>query len=118
MIGGVSIGKIYKTNFEGGISIAVKKLETLGRIRNQDEFEQEIGRLGNLRHPNLVAFQGYYWSSTMQLILSEFISNGNLYNNLHGLDYPGTSTGVGNSELYWSKKALFALKTQSKECRN
>ncbi|KAL3610006.1 hypothetical protein D5086_001026 [Populus alba] len=76
LIGGGSIGTVYRTTFEGGVCIAVKKLETLGRIRSQDEFEQEIGRLGNLRHPNLVAFQGYYWSSTMQLILSEFIPNG------------------------------------------
>ncbi|KAK4844234.1 hypothetical protein QYF36_017924 [Acer negundo] len=89
LIGGGSIGSVYRTSFEGGVSIAVKKLETMGRIRNQDEFELEIGRLGNLRHPNLVAFQGYYWSSTMQLLLTEFIPNGNLYDNLHGLNYPG-----------------------------
>ncbi|PON57445.1 Tyrosine-protein kinase [Parasponia andersonii] len=111
IIGGGSIGTVYKTTFEGGVSIAVKKLETLGRIRNQDEFEQEIGRLGNLKHPNLVAFQGYYWSSTMQLILSEFVPNGNLYDNLHGLHYPGTSTGGGNSELDWSRRFKIALGT-------
>lgn len=111
LIGGGSIGTVYRTNFEGGVSIAVKKLETLGRIRNQDEFELEIGRLGNLRHPNLVAFQGYYWSSTMQLVLSEFIPNGNLYDNLHGLNYPGTSTGSGNSELYWSRRFQIGLGT-------
>ncbi|XP_022737013.1 probable LRR receptor-like serine/threonine-protein kinase At1g12460 [Durio zibethinus] len=111
LIGGGSIGTVYRTSFEGGISIAVKKLETLGRIRNQDEFEQEIGRLGNLQHPNLVAFQGYYWSSTMQLILSEFIPNGNLYDNLHGLNYPATSTGVSNAELNWSRRFHIALGT-------
>ncbi|XP_059444473.1 probable LRR receptor-like serine/threonine-protein kinase At1g12460 isoform X2 [Corylus avellana] len=111
LIGGGSIGMVYRTNFEGGISIAVKKLDTLGRIRSQDEFEQEIGQLGNLRHPNLVAFQGYYWSSTMQLILSEFIPNGNLYDNLHGLDYAGTSTGGSNTALYWSRRFEIALGT-------
>ncbi|KAH7549530.1 hypothetical protein JRO89_XS13G0045600 [Xanthoceras sorbifolium] len=111
LIGGGSIGSVYRTSFEGGVSIAVKKLETMGRIRNQDEFELEIGRLGNLRHPNLVAFQGYYWSSTMQLLLSEFIPNGSLYDNLHGLNYPGTSTGIGNSELHWSRRFQIALGT-------
>lgn len=111
MIGGGSIGTVYRTSFEGGISIAVKKLETLGRIRNQDEFEQEIGRLGNLRHNNLVAFQGYYWSSNMQLILSEYVPNGNLYDNLHGLSYPGTSTGAGNPELNWPRRFHIALGT-------
>ncbi|GAV86909.1 LRR_1 domain-containing protein/Pkinase_Tyr domain-containing protein/LRRNT_2 domain-containing protein/LRR_6 domain-containing protein/LRR_8 domain-containing protein [Cephalotus follicularis] len=111
LIGGGSIGTVYRSTFEGGISIAVKKLQTLGRIRNQDEFEQEIGRLGNLRHPNLVAFQGYYWSSSLHLILSEFVPNGNLFDNLHGLNYPGTSTGSGNSELFWSRRFQIALGT-------
>ncbi|KAM4073914.1 hypothetical protein ACJW30_10G054600 [Castanea mollissima] len=111
LIGGGSIGSVYRTNFEGGISIAVKKLETLGRIRSQDEFEQEIGRLGNLQHPNLVAFQGYYWSSTMQLVLSEFVTNGNLYDNLHGLNYEGTSSGGSNNALFWSRRFYIALGT-------
>ncbi|KAL0550318.1 hypothetical protein IC582_014826 [Cucumis melo] len=111
LIGGGSIGTVYRTSFEGGISIAVKKLETLGRIRSQDEFETEIGRLGNIKHPNLVAFQGYYWSSSMQLILSEFVTNGNLYDNLHSLNYPGTSTGIGNAELHWSRRYKIALGT-------
>ncbi|KAL7111533.1 hypothetical protein ACP275_05G094700 [Erythranthe tilingii] len=111
IIGGGSIGTVYKTTFEGGngISIAVKKLETLGRIRNQDEFEQEIGPLGSFRNPNLVAVQGYYWSSSMQLILMEFVPNGNLYDNLHGLGYPGTSKGYGNPELNWSRRFRIAL---------
>lgn len=111
LIGGGSIGTVYRTDFEGGISIAVKKLETLGRIRNQEEFEHEIGRLGNIRHHNLVTFQGYYWSSSMQLILSEFVSNGNLYDNLHGLGYPGTSTSRGNRKLDWSRRFQIALGT-------
>ncbi|KAG9148587.1 hypothetical protein Leryth_018305 [Lithospermum erythrorhizon] len=111
LIGGGTIGTVYKTNFENGISIAVKKLETLGRIKNQDEFEQEVGRLGSLLHPNLVPFQGYYWSTSMHLLLSEFVPKGNLYDNLHGHSYPGTSSGAGNPELYWSRRFQIALGT-------
>ncbi|OIV92751.1 hypothetical protein TanjilG_00885 [Lupinus angustifolius] len=111
IIGGGSIGTVYRTDFEGGISIAVKKLETLGRMRNQEEFEHEIGRLGNIQHPNLVGFQGYYWSSSMQLIISEFVPNGNLFDNLHGIGYPGTSTSSGNRELNWSRRFRVALGT-------
>ncbi|KAK4365274.1 hypothetical protein RND71_016632 [Anisodus tanguticus] len=111
LIGGGTIGSVYRTSFEGGVSIAVKKLETLGRIRDQDEFEHEIGRLGSLQYPNLVALQGYYWSSSMQLILSEFVPNGNLYDNLHGLSYPGTSTGAGNPELTWPRRFQIAVGT-------
>ncbi|KAG8374809.1 hypothetical protein BUALT_Bualt10G0034200 [Buddleja alternifolia] len=111
LIGGGSIGTVYKTTLEGGIIIAVKKLETLGRIKGQDEFEHKIGRLGTLHHPNLVSTQGYYWSPSMQLILSEFVSKGNLYDNLHGLSYPGTSTGSGNPELNWSRRFQIAVGT-------
>lgn len=113
VVGGGSLGTVYRTSFEGGVSIAVKKLETLGRIKDQDEFEQEIARLGNIRHPNLVSLQGYYWSLSMQLILSEFVPNGNLYQHLHGPNHPSSSTsGGGNSTvLYWERRFQIALGT-------
>ncbi|OIV94359.1 hypothetical protein TanjilG_25421 [Lupinus angustifolius] len=111
IIGGGSIGTVYRTGFEGGISIALKKLETLGRMRNQEELEHEIGRLGYIQHPNLVHFQGYYWSSSMQLILSEFVPNGNLYDKLHGIGYPGSSISRGNRELNWSRRFQIAFGT-------
>lgn len=111
IIGRGSIGTVYKTTFEGDVSIAVKKLHTLGRIKNQEEFEHEIGRLGNLRHPNLLPVQGYYYSSTMRLILSEFVPKGNLYDNLHSPNYPSTSKGSGNPELNWSRRFQIALGT-------
>ncbi|TVU48538.1 hypothetical protein EJB05_08177 [Eragrostis curvula] len=99
IVGGGSVGTVYKATFENGLSIAVKKLETLGRMTDQDEFEHEMSQLGNLSHTNLVAFQGYYWSSSMQLLLSEFMTNGSLYDHLHG-DRPrsfseSSSTGGG-----------------------
>ncbi|CAI9288951.1 unnamed protein product [Lactuca saligna] len=111
LIGSGTIGTVYRADFDGGISIAVKKIKSLGRIKSQDEFEQEIGRLGSLRHPNLVSFQGYYWSSTMQLILSDFAPNGNLYDNLHGIgtSHSGTSSGIGNPELNWPRRFNIAL---------
>uniref|UniRef100_A0A8I7BBH3 Protein kinase domain-containing protein n=1 Tax=Hordeum vulgare subsp. vulgare TaxID=112509 RepID=A0A8I7BBH3_HORVV len=54
LVGGGSVGTVYKATFENGLSIAVKKLETLESVTNQDEFEHEMGQLGNLNHPNLV----------------------------------------------------------------
>ncbi|AAF75806.1 putative protein kinase RLK-Pelle-LRR-VII-1 family [Arabidopsis thaliana] len=114
IIGIGSIGAVYRASFEGGVSIAVKKLETLGRIRNQEEFEQEIGRLGSLSHPNLASFQGYYFSSTMQLILSEFVTNGSLYDNLHPRVSHRTSSSSsshGNTELNWHRRFQIAVGT-------
>lgn len=109
LIGGGSIGTIYRTSFECEISIAVKKLETLGSTRNQDEFEQEIDQLSNLQHPNLVAFKGYYWSPSVQLILSELIPNDNLQQHLHGSSCSAYTGRSHRRELYWSRRFFFAL---------
>lgn len=111
VIGSGSIGTVYKASFESGISIAVKKLDTLGQIRTQDEFEQEMGRLGALSHSNLVSFQGYYWSSNMQLILSEFVQNESLYDHLHGTLYSGNNGGGPRTELFWDRRFKIALGT-------
>ncbi|XP_062216928.1 probable LRR receptor-like serine/threonine-protein kinase At1g12460 [Phragmites australis] len=112
LVGGGSVGTVYKATFENGLSIAVKKLETLGRVRDQDEFEHEMGQLGNLSHPNLVAFQGYYWSSSMQLLLSEFMANGSLYDHLHGNHphaFSESSSRGGGGELFWEQRFNIAL---------
>ncbi|CAN6314209.1 unnamed protein product [Urochloa humidicola] len=112
LIGGGSIGTVYKATFENGLSIAVKKLETLGRVRGQDEFEHEMSQLGNLSHPNLVAFQGYYWSSSMQLLLSEYMANGSLYDHLHGnrpYAFSESSSRSSGGELFWERRFNIAL---------
>ncbi|KAL6847531.1 hypothetical protein ACP4OV_022557 [Aristida adscensionis] len=112
LVGGGSVGTVYKATFENGLSIAVKKLETLGRVRDQDEFEHEMGQLGNVNHANLVAFQGYYWSSSMQLLLSEFMANGSLYDHLHGNRpsmFSESSSRGGQGELYWDRRFNIAL---------
>lgn len=110
LIGSGSIGTVYRSDFEGGVSVAVKKLETLGRIRNQNEFEHEIAQLGNLKHPNLVSFQGYYWSPTMQMILSEYVPNGNLFDHLHSSS-SSTSNRKQQHYLHWSRRLQIALGT-------
>ncbi|KAF7050858.1 hypothetical protein CFC21_059160 [Triticum aestivum] len=111
LVGGGSVGTVYKATFENGLSIAVKKLETLGSLTNQDEFEHEMGQLGNLNHPNLVTFQGYYWSSSMQLILSEFVTKGSLYDHLHGNRRRAFSRSSSGGELSWDRRFRVALGT-------
>lgn len=105
MIGKGSLGTVYKATFEGGQSIAVKKLDTLGRIKNQDDFEHEMGSLGHLKpHPNLVPLQGYYWSSAMQLLLTDFIPNDSLFDHLHEQTGP-------HAPLTWRRRFRIALGT-------
>lgn len=112
LVGGGSIGTVYKATLQDGIFIAVKKLETLGRIRNQEEFEQEMNRLGSLKHPNLVVFQGYYWSPSTQLMLSEFIPNNSLYYHLHRQRSSSSRrSSSARGELSWSRRFNIAIGT-------
>ncbi|KAF0929946.1 hypothetical protein E2562_027076 [Oryza meyeriana var. granulata] len=114
LVGVGSVGAVYRARFESGVSIAVKKLETLGRITRQEEFEHEMGRLRGLSHPNLVTFHGYYWSPSTQLLLSEFVENGsNLYDHLHGnrrRSVPANSGGNGGG-LSWERRFRVAVAT-------
>lgn len=103
LIGRGSIGTVYQATFDDGLSIAIKRLETLGRIKNADEFESEMDYLGELRHTNLVTLQGYYWSSSMQLMLSDYIPNGTLASHLHP-----TITGAATT-LAWSRRFRIAI---------
>lgn len=83
IIGRGSIGTVYRATISGGITIAVKKLRTLERMRDAEEFESDMLSLDNLQHRNLVMLQGYYLSTTLKLILSEFVPNGTLSDHLH-----------------------------------
>ena len=83
IIGRGSIGTVYRATMSDGITIAVKKLHTLERMRDAEEFEADMRSLDNLQHRNLVMLQGYYLSTTLKLILSEFVPNGTLSDYLH-----------------------------------
>ena len=83
IIGQGSTGTVYKATISDGMTIAVKKLSTLKRMRDTEEFEADMQSLDNLRHRNLVMLQGYYLSTTLKLIFSEFVPNGTLSDHLH-----------------------------------
>lgn len=102
LIGRGSLGTVYRATFDDGLSIAIKKLETLGRIKNAEEFESEMDNLGDVRHTNIVTLQGYYWSSSMQLMLSDHIANRTLASHLH--QQPG-----GQTSLVWSRRFRIAI---------
>ncbi|KAI4382912.1 hypothetical protein MLD38_008809 [Melastoma candidum] len=67
------------------------------------EFEREVKKLGKIRHSNLVAMEGYYWTPSLQLLISEFVSGGNLYKHLH--------EGSGGNVLSWNERFNIVLGT-------
>ncbi|CAN5969167.1 unnamed protein product [Sphagnum jensenii] len=86
VVGRGSIGTVYKARLHGGLTIAVKVLnqKSLDQIKDLEELETEMNSLGHMRHHNIVAFQGYYWSSKLKLMLCDYIPNGTLFYHLHG----------------------------------
>ncbi|OAY44680.1 leucine-rich repeat receptor-like protein kinase PXC2 [Manihot esculenta] len=82
-LGRGGFGVVYRTILRDGRSVAIKKLTVSSLIKSQDDFEREVKRLGKIRHHNVVALEGYYWTSSLQLLIYEYISSGSLYKHLH-----------------------------------
>ncbi|KAK4582178.1 hypothetical protein RGQ29_025374 [Quercus rubra] len=82
-LGRGGFGVVYRTVLRDGRSVAIKKLTISGLIKSQEEFDREVKKLGKIRHHNLVALEGYYWTPSLQLLIYEFISSGSLYKHLH-----------------------------------
>lgn len=86
-LGRGGFGVVYRTVLRDGRSVAIKKLTVSSLIKSQEDFEKEVKNLGKIRHHNLIALEGYYWTPSLQLLIYEYISNGSLYKRLH--DAPG-----------------------------
>ncbi|XP_027110604.1 probable LRR receptor-like serine/threonine-protein kinase IRK [Coffea eugenioides] len=95
-LGRGGFGAVYRTVLKDGRSVAIKKLTVSSLVKSQDDFEREVKKLGKARHSNLVTLEGYYWTSSLQLLIYEFVSGGNLYKRLH--------EGSGGDYLSWNER--------------
>lgn len=83
-IGEGVFGTVYKAPLgEQGRNLAVKKLVPSPILQNLEDFDREVRILAKAKHPNLVSIKGYFWTPEMQLLVSEYILNGNLQAKLH-----------------------------------
>ena len=75
VIGRSCHGTLYKATLDSGHVLAVKWLRE-GIAKGRKEFSREARKLGNIKHPNLVSLQGYYWGlrEHEKLIISNFIN--------------------------------------------
>ncbi|GFP94509.1 receptor-like protein kinase hsl1 [Phtheirospermum japonicum] len=93
-------GAVYRVEINNGTeTVAVKKL--WGRTMNKDaddhpildrELKTEVETLGSIRHKNIVKLYCYFSSLDCSLLVYEYMTNGNLWDALHGgksfLDWP------------------------------
>lgn len=77
-------GTVYKVPLGAqGRMVAIKKLVTTNILQGLEDFDREVRVLGKARHPNLIALKGYYWTPQMQLLVTEYATNGSLQSKLH-----------------------------------
>ncbi|KAJ0246833.1 LRR receptor-like serine/threonine-protein kinase IRK [Hirschfeldia incana] len=103
-LGRGGFGAVYRTVIRDEYPVAIKKLTVSSLVKSQEEFEREVKKLGKLRHANLVKLEGYYWTTSLQLLIYEFLSGGSLYKHLH--EAPG-----GSSSLSWNDRFNVILGT-------
>nr|XP_043631780.1 probable LRR receptor-like serine/threonine-protein kinase IRK [Erigeron canadensis] len=99
-LGRGGFGAVYRTVLGDGRSVAIKKLTVSSLVKSQDDFEREVKKLGKIHHPNLVALEGYYWTPSLQLLIYEYVSGGNLYKHLH----EGEDADGNRSSLTWNER--------------
>ncbi|KAJ4978939.1 hypothetical protein NE237_009719 [Protea cynaroides] len=102
-LGRGGFGAVYQTFLRDGRPVAIKKLTVSSLVKSQDDFEREIKKLGKIRHQNLVALEGYYWTPSLQLLIYEFVSGGSLYKHLH--------EKAGGNSLSWHERFNIILGT-------
>ncbi|KAI5080465.1 hypothetical protein GOP47_0003648 [Adiantum capillus-veneris] len=77
IIGSGGFGTVYKLVMDNHNVFAVKKIEKHGR-HCERIFERELEILGILRHRNLVNLRGYCNANSMNLLIYDYLPNGNL----------------------------------------
>ncbi|KAH7289222.1 hypothetical protein KP509_31G064200 [Ceratopteris richardii] len=101
-LGRGGFGTVYKAVLGDGRIVAIRKLMTSSMVKSQEEFAKEMQILGSVKHPSLLKLQGYYWTPQLQLLIYDFIANGNLYSKLH----ERTAT---DSPITWTRRFRIAL---------
>ncbi|XP_057829899.2 L-type lectin-domain containing receptor kinase IV.3-like [Cryptomeria japonica] len=80
-----SFGWVYRGTLSSGEQVAVKCIYR-DCTEGMKEFTTEISSLGWLQHQNLVPLRGWCRKHKRLFIIYDYMSNGNLERNLHGLE--------------------------------
>ncbi|GAB2280611.1 hypothetical protein Dimus_015240 [Dionaea muscipula] len=119
VLGKSGLGIVYKVVLGNGVPVAVRRLGEAGggeqqqqqQWRYKETFAAEMEAVGKVRHPNIVRLRAYYWApdENEKLLISDFISNGNLATALRA---EGTSAaGQARGPLPWATRLKIAKGT-------
>ncbi|KAJ3674443.1 hypothetical protein LUZ60_005059 [Juncus effusus] len=128
IVGHGGSGTVYKIELSNGVLVAVKKLwarkkkgpvnpgSTLGSPILDRELKTEVETLGSIRHKNIVKLYCCYSSNESNLLVYEYMPNGNLWDALHNgwcfLDWPTRhriALGIAQGLAYLHHDLLFPI---------
>ncbi|KAJ8767919.1 hypothetical protein K2173_020859 [Erythroxylum novogranatense] len=98
-IGSGGYGKVYRGTLPSGQLIAIKRAQQ-GSMQGGLEFKTEIELLSRVHHKNLVGLLGFCFEQGEQMLVYEFVPNGNIRDSLSG------QTGI---RLHWIRRLEVAL---------
>ncbi|KAJ1384880.1 Serine-threonine/tyrosine-protein kinase, catalytic domain [Sesbania bispinosa] len=76
-------GEVYRGELQDGTLVAVKKAR-VGNLKSTQQVLNEVAILSQVNHKNLVRLLGCCVESEQPLMIYEYISNGTLYDHVHG----------------------------------
>ncbi|KAH8935235.1 hypothetical protein BDL97_17G018800 [Sphagnum fallax] len=99
-IGAGGFGKVFCGTFDDGKMVAIKRARGES-MQGMKEFRNEVLLLSRLHHRHLVRLEGFCDDKGLQILVYEFMKNGNLHDFL--LD------GNGSKLLSWGKRLEIAV---------
>eukprot|EP00246_Nothoceros_aenigmaticus_P003648 TRINITY_DN14826_c0_g1_i1.p1 TRINITY_DN14826_c0_g1~~TRINITY_DN14826_c0_g1_i1.p1 ORF type:complete len:756 (+),score=85.64 TRINITY_DN14826_c0_g1_i1:320-2587(+) len=103
-IGEGGFGKVYYAKLRTGDEVAIKKA-TPENTQGVAEFQNEITLLSQVQHPNLLGIKGFCDDGGEQILVYEFMKNGNLHDCL--------SATLHGATLNWHKRLEIASQIAS-----
>uniref|UniRef100_A0A0E0JWR8 Protein kinase domain-containing protein n=1 Tax=Oryza punctata TaxID=4537 RepID=A0A0E0JWR8_ORYPU len=96
-------GQVYRGDFPGGQLLAIKKINMVDlSLSEQDELTDMLGKMSNLKHPNISALVGYCVEFGHCALLYEYAENGSLDDILF-------SAATRSRALSWKARMKIAL---------
>ncbi|XP_074325499.1 putative inactive receptor kinase At1g48480 [Apium graveolens] len=95
------LGSTYKAYLDGGNVVVVKRLKNVGV--SAEEFTENVDKLGNLEHQNLISPKGYFCGREEKLLVYEYMPMGSLSAALHG------TREAAKRELNWEVRTRIAF---------
>ncbi|XP_022874433.1 probable LRR receptor-like serine/threonine-protein kinase At1g06840 isoform X1 [Olea europaea var. sylvestris] len=112
VVGQGGYGKVYRGILADGTVVAIKRAEE-GSLQGEKEFFTEIELLSRLHHRNLVQLMGYCDEEGEQMLIYEFMSNGNLRDHLSGKSKLPLSFAMRIRIALGSAKGILYLHTEA-----